>query len=278
MKCLAGVLAPAAGKRIEGRHLRIGYFAQHQLEQLRPDESPLQHLLRLEPQCREQEMRDYIGGFDFRGDMATVPCGSFSGGEKTRLALALLIRQRPNLLLLDEPTNHLDLEMREALTLALQETEAAVVLVSHDRHLLRTTCDELWRVHDGVAEPFDGDLDDYARWLDKIRNEIAAADSGSADKAARKEARAESEARRQADLAQRRPLVKEVEKLDKQLAGWSGEKALLDQRLADPALYAGGSDGALLQSLLQRQAELAENIERAETRWLEIHDALESMS
>ena len=278
VKCLAGVLAPAAGKRIEGRHLRIGYFAQHQLEQLRPDESPLQHLLRLEPQCREQEMRDYIGGFDFRGDMATVPCGSFSGGEKTRLALALLIRQRPNLLLLDEPTNHLDLEMREALTLALQETEAAVVLVSHDRHLLRTTCDELWRVHDGVAEPFDGDLDDYARWLDKIRNEIAAADSGSADKAARKEARAESEARRQADLAQRRPLVKEVEKLDKQLAGWSGEKALLDQRLADPALYAGGSDGALLQSLLQRQAELAENIERAETRWLEIHDALESMS
>ena len=121
----------------------IGYFAQHQVEQLRPDESPLQHLIRAEPTTREQELRDYLGGFDFRGDMVSAPCGRFSGGEKARLVLALLIRQRPNLLLLDEPTNHLDLEMREALTLALQETEAAVVVVSHDRHLLRTTCDEL---------------------------------------------------------------------------------------------------------------------------------------
>ncbi len=278
VKCLANELAPLAGQRIESRHLRIGYFAQHQLEQLRPDESPLQHLLRLEPQTREQELRDYVGGFDFRGDMATTPCRSFSGGEKTRLALALLIRQRPNLLLLDEPTNHLDLEMREALTLALQETEAAVVLVSHDRHLLRTTCDELWRVHDGVAEPFDGDLDDYAKWLDSLRNAGAPGEGTPEDKAARKEARAESAAKRQADLAQRRPLVKEVEKLEKQLASWNGEKNLLDQRLADPALYAQGADAALLQSLLKRQGELSTQIETGELRWLEVQEALEALA
>ena len=145
------------------------------MELLRPDESPLQHLVRQEPLTREQELRDYLGGFDFRGEMADAPCGNFSGGEKARLALALMIRTRPNLLLLDEPTNHLDLEMREALTLALQETEAAMVLVSHDRHLLRTTVDELWLVADGQAQPFDGDLDDYADWLAPRRDRRAAA-------------------------------------------------------------------------------------------------------
>jgi ATP-binding cassette subfamily F protein 3 len=146
MKLLADALAPPltpSGQRVAGRHLVIGYFAQHQMELLRPDESALQHLARPEPQTREQELRDYLGGFDFRGAMDDAACGNFSGGEKARLALALMIRTRPNLLLLDEPTNHLDLEMREALTLALQETEAAVVIVSHDRHLLRTTVDEL---------------------------------------------------------------------------------------------------------------------------------------
>ena len=279
VKCLAGELKALAGKRIEGRHLKIGYFAQHQLEQLRPDESPLQHLLRLEPTVREQELRDYLGGFDFRGDMASTPCARFSGGEKTRLALAFLIRQRPNLLLLDEPTNHLDLDMREALTLALQETEAAVVLVSHDRHLLRTTCDELWRVHDGVAEPFDGDLDDYAKWLDRLRAEGRPGDGTAPDdKAARKEARAESEAQRQALLAQRRPLVKEVDKLEKQLASWQGEKHLLDERLADPALYAGGAAPELLQTLQKRQGELDAAIEGAEMRWLELQEALEGLA
>ncbi|HEX5803956.1 MAG TPA: ATP-binding cassette domain-containing protein, partial [Azospira sp.] len=165
VKLLAGELAPLAGQRTEGKGLAIGYFAQHQLEHLRPDESPLQHMARLDPQTREQELRDYLGGFDFRGDMATAPCGKFSGGEKSRLALALLIWKKPNLLLLDEPTNHLDLEMREALTLALNEYEGGVVLVSHDRHLLRTTADTLLLVADGKAAPFDGDLDDYAGWL-----------------------------------------------------------------------------------------------------------------
>jgi len=278
VKCLSGDLKPLSGQRTEGRHLRIGYFAQHQLEQLRPDESPLQHLLRQEPQTREQDLRDYIGGFDFRGDMASTPCRNFSGGEKTRLALALLIRQRPNLLLLDEPTNHLDLDMREALTLALQETEAAVVLVSHDRHLLRTTCDDLWLVADGKAAPFDGDLDDYARWLAEQRSaEKAASQAVDGEKSARKEARAESQAQKQALLVQRRPLIKELEKLEKKLATWQTEKAEVDEKLADPALYTA-ADRSPMETLLKRQAELGNNIDEAELRWLEIQENLEALA
>ncbi|MDR0633391.1 MAG: ATP-binding cassette domain-containing protein, partial [Azoarcus sp.] len=168
VKLLAGRLALAAGRRREGKGLAIGYFAQHQLETLRPDESALDHMMRLDPDAREQDLRDYLGGFDFRGDgrdgratPATAACGPFSGGEKSRLALALLIWQRPNLLLLDEPANHLDLEMRHALTLALQEYEGAMVLVSHDRALLRACCDRLLLVDGGRLQPFDGDIDDY---------------------------------------------------------------------------------------------------------------------
>jgi ATP-binding cassette subfamily F protein 3 len=275
VKLLAGAqlggLAPLAGRRLPGRNLSIGYFAQHQVDQLRPDESPLQHLVRMEPTAREQELRDYLGGFDFRGDMASAACGRFSGGEKARLVLALLIRHRPNLLLLDEPTNHLDLEMREALTLALQETEAGVVLVSHDRHLLRTTCDEFWLVADGRVLPFDGDLDEYASWLFTQRVTQRPADEA---KAARRQAREQEAATRQTLLEKRRALLKEAEKLEKQLSGWQGEKALVDQRLADPALYAG-ADRERLADLLRRQAELAGAIETAEHRWLEIHEALE---
>jgi len=275
IKALAGTQPLLAGNRREGKGLAIGYFAQHQLEALRPDESPLQHLLRLDAQTREQELRDFLGSFDFRGDMATTPCGSFSGGEKSRLALALLIWQRPNLLLLDEPTNHLDLEMREALTLALQETDATVVLVSHDRHLLRTTVDQLYLVTDGRLAPFDGDLDDYAAWLAEQRSGSVSAPG--ADKAARREARAATEQERQQRLARRRPLLKESEKLEKQLPGWQQEKDLLDQRLGDPALYAD-PDRTLLESLLKRQAQLASDIETAELRWLELQEQLEHLA
>ena len=272
VKLLAGELRPMSGERREGRNLVVGYFAQHQVEQLRPDESPLQHLMRAEPASREQELRDYLGGFDFRGDMVMAPCGRFSGGEKARLVLALLIRTRPNLLLLDEPTNHLDLEMREALTLALQETDAAVVVVSHDRHLLRTTCDELWLVADGQATPFDGDLDDYAAWLARQRSAERAPEP---DKAAQKQVRMEEAAARKSAVAERRALTREVEKLDKQLAGWQMEKARLDDQLADPALY---EDREKLTASLKRQAELTALIDPAELRWLEIHEVLEAMS
>ncbi len=262
------------GRRLEGRHLKIGYFAQHQMELLRPDESPLKHLVRQEPLTREQELRDYLGGFDFRGQMTDAPCGNFSGGEKARLALALMIRTRPNLLLLDEPTNHLDLEMREALTLALQETEAAMVLVSHDRHLLRTTVDELWLVADGHAQAFDGDLDDYADWLATQRNKARSSAPADPEKLARVESRVADAAGRKSALAGRRNLQKEADKLEKQLSGWQAEKADLDEKLADPTLYAA-PDRVLIESLNKRQTELTAIIETAETRWLEIHEALE---
>jgi len=276
VKLLAGVLPPLSGTRREGKGLAIGYFAQHQVEALRPEESPLQHLLRLDKTTREQDHRNFLGSFDFRGDMATSPCGPFSGGEKSRLALALLIWQRPNLLLLDEPTNHLDLEMREALTLALQETDAAVVLVSHDRHLLRTTADSLYLVDAGRMTPFDGDLDDYANWLAEQRN-AASTSAPDESKTARREARENAEKTRQQLLAQRRPLIKEAEKLEKLMPGWQQEKDQLDERLGDPTLYAN-PDRTLLESLLKRQAQLADDIENAEMRWLEIQEQLESLA
>ncbi|MDR2031334.1 MAG: ATP-binding cassette domain-containing protein [Azoarcus sp.] len=284
IKLLSGRLALASGRRREGKGLAVGYFAQHQLETLRTDESALQHLIRLDPTAREQDLRDYLGGFDFRGDgaaghstPATAPCGPFSGGEKSRLALALLIWQRPNLLLLDEPTNHLDLEMRHALMLALQDHDGAMVLVSHDRALLRACCDRLWLVDDGRLQPFDGDLDDYRDWLAARRAGAMRADPAAE---ARRAERTQAEAGRQTRLAARRPLVKEIEQIEKKLAGWEGERNLLDARLADPALYdaANGGKGARLQDVLKRQAELSAWIEKAEALWLELSAQLEELA
>jgi ATP-binding cassette subfamily F protein 3 len=161
IRLIAGATEPIAGVRRLGRDVRIGYFAQHQLEQLRPEDSPLAHVTRLDPKRREQELRDFLGSFDFRGDAALAPVAPMSGGEKARLALALIAYRKPHLLLLDEPTNHLDLDMRDALTLALQSFAGAVVLVSHDRGLMRASADEFLLVADGGVRPFDGDLDDY---------------------------------------------------------------------------------------------------------------------
>ena len=273
IKTLAGELPLLGGTRLEGKGLAIGYFAQHQLEQLRPDESPLWHLLRLEPQTREQDLRDYLGGFDFRGDMATAAVGSFSGGEKSRLALALLIRRRPNLLLLDEPTNHLDLEMRHALTLALSEYEGAVVLVSHDRHLLRSTVDRFLLVANGGAAAFDGDLDDYRVWLDAQRG---VQESGAAAAPNRKQQRREEAEERERRSSRRRPLQREIEQLDRQLAQWGDEKRDLETLLADPATY-GSTDTAALRDTLRRQSELMRQIEAVEERWLALHAELEEM-
>jgi ATP-binding cassette subfamily F protein 3 len=276
IKLLAGEIQALSGSRSAGKGLAIGYFAQHQLEQLRPDESPLQHMLRLAPTTREQELRDFLGTFDFRGDAAMAPCGPFSGGEKSRLALALLIWQRPNLLLLDEPTNHLDMDMRHALNLALQAFDGGVVLVSHERALLRTTCDRFVLVADGAAVEFDGDLDDYRDWLNQSR--IAQASiAANPDKAERRDQRASSQAERQAQLAKRRPLAKELEQLDKKLAAWHAEKALLDTRAGDAELYEPDQRAAL-QTLLKRQGELAQAIETGEERWLELHDLIEQLT
>ena len=279
IKLLAASVPQLGGERKEAKALKIGYFAQHQLEQLREDESPLQHVQRLEPLTPEQELRDYLGGFDFRGEMATRPVGPFSGGEKSRLALALLIRTRPNLLLLDEPTNHLDLEMREALTFAMQEFEGGVVFVSHDRHLLRTCADELLLVADGKVSPFDGDLDDYAAWMAAQRaaeKESASTPDAAAEKSERLQQRAEAKANRQALIAERRKISKEIEKLDKQLAKLHSEKGELDARFADPDFYTT-VDRAESEALHKRAAELGDQIDTLELQWLEWQEALDAL-
>ncbi|HEX9207947.1 MAG TPA: ATP-binding cassette domain-containing protein [Steroidobacteraceae bacterium] len=279
IKTLAGDLAPLAGRRVEGHGLEIGYFAQHQVEQLRGDESPLRHLVRQDPRAREQDLRNYLGGFDFRGDMADAPVQPFSGGEKSRLALALLVRKRPNLLLLDEPTNHLDLEMRHALMRALAGYEGSLVLVSHDRALLRTVCDSFLLVADGRASPFDGDLDDYLAWLTSRRDAATAADSA-ADLAAQRENRkAQREtlaAERQQKLARRRPLVKEAAQLEARLARLEAERKELEARLADTGFYAT-APAAEVQAASRRCAELIAEIGTVEERWLEVHAELEEI-
>ncbi len=276
IKLLAKELAPLSGKRVEGKDLNIGYFAQHQLEQLRLDESPLQHMMKLDPLTREQEHLNFLGGFDFKGDMARSPCLNFSGGEKSRLALALLIWTRPNLLLLDEPTNHLDLEMRHALTMALQDYQGGVVLVSHDRALLRASCDEFILVADGKATPFDGDLDAYSMWLNEQRLKDKQSAQAALEVSPAKQDRAANKAERQARLAERRPLLKEVADLDSRIAGWQEEKKICDSRLNDNDLYSA-ADKTALQDLLKKQAELMKQIELAEERWLDLHERLESL-
>lgn len=281
IKLLARELTAMSGKRVEGKDLNIGYFAQHQLEQLRPDESPLQHMMKLDPLTREQEHLNYLGGFDFKGDMARAPCANFSGGEKSRLALALLIWTRPNLLLLDEPTNHLDLEMRHALTLAMQDYEGGVILVSHDRALLRATCDQFMLVADGKAQAFDGDLEDYSQWLNEQRQKEKQAtlaqqtDKANKDKPSKND-RAINKAQRQARIVERRPLLKELEQIERNMAQWQADKQACDTRLNEPALYSA-TDKTLLQQLLKTQAELSNKLEATEMRWLELHEQLEAI-
>ena len=279
VKILSGELQPLSGQRTEGRGLAIGYFAQHQLEQLRPAESPLQHLRRIEPRTREQELRNYLGGFDFRGVMADAPIAPFSGGEKSRLALALIVRRRPNLLLLDEPTNHLDLEMRHALMKALAEYEGSLVLVSHDRALLRTVCDELLLVSDGSVAAFDGDLDDYLAWLNARRLSHAAALSesgGPVGRALRKGTRGSNAGERQSKLTLRKPLVREADVLELKLAQWHEEKREIDGMLADPSFYES-PDPDKLKGLALRQTELERLIGEAEQRWLDVHAEIEGI-
>jgi ATP-binding cassette, subfamily F, member 3 len=283
IKLLASELKALSGKRVEGKDLNIGYFAQHQLEQLRLQESPLQHMLRLDPNTREQEHLNYLGGFDFKGDMARSSIENFSGGEKSRLALALLIWTRPNLLLLDEPTNHLDLEMRHALTLALQDYQGGVILVSHDRALLKASCDNFVLVADGKVEAFDGDLDDYKLWLATqknsskiIQNDALQANIHAASKADIKGSYAQQKQVRQARIMARRPLLKETEQIEKSLEKYQAEKASIDVRTSEADLYEQHNK-VELQTLLKRQAALTVAIEDAELRWLELHEQLETL-
>ncbi|KPJ79344.1 MAG: ABC transporter ATP-binding protein [Gammaproteobacteria bacterium SG8_30] len=277
IRLLAGELAPQSGHRVAGHGLQIGYFAQHQLEQLDPEGSPLSHLTRIDPRSREQELRDYLGGFDFGAETAEAPVARFSGGERARLVLALLVRQRPNLLLLDEPTNHLDLEMRHALTRALAGFPGSMVLVSHDRSLLRSICDRFLLVADGRVSPFDGDLEDYLEWLTNRRagaQACAAPGDAAVSKAARVAAREAASAERQARLAHRRPLIKESAELETRLARLTAERDEVERALADPALYQPGETVGIGE-LARRQARLAAAIATAEERWLAVQLELE---
>ena len=284
IKTIAGTLMPLAGQATFNKGLEIGYFAQHQVEMLRDDQSPLWHLARISPGVREQDLRNYLGGFNFPGDMASDPIEHFSGGEKARLALALIVWQRPNLLLLDEPTNHLDLETREALTVALAQFEGTLVLVSHDRHLLRATTDQFLIVADGRLAPFDGDLDDYRDWLfkTKLAPEEQAAPlpekkkpepAPSADRRGQKKKEA---GERQARSAARKPLESRLKRLEEQMAKLSASKAAIDAQLADPANYGEDRKDAL-KALILDQAYAARELEQAESDWLELQRQLEDL-
>ncbi|HSH85636.1 MAG TPA: ATP-binding cassette domain-containing protein [Methylophilus sp.] len=273
IKTLAQSETLLAGERIEGKDLRIGYFAQHQLEQLIATDSPLQHLQRLDSTAREQELLDFLGSFDFRGEMAKTACGPFSGGEKSRLALAMLIWKRPNLILLDEPTNHLDIEMRHALSLALQAYEGGMVMVSHDRTLLATCCEKFLLVADGKAEVFDGDLEDYKQHLQTQGQTSVASDSTSSPK---QNSYHQQKADRQARLSERRPLVKMLASLETQLAKLETDKNLLESQLADSDIY-NVEQKATLQKVLMAQAENKKQLEIIEIQWLECQEKLEAL-
>jgi len=272
IKAISGSLEPTAGKWQRGEHLAIGYFAQHQLEALDAAASPLLHLKRIAPDEREQTLRDFLGGFDFRGTRCDEPTVNFSGGEKARLALALIAWQKPNLLLMDEPTNHLDLEMRHALTLALQAFSGAVLLVSHDRHLLKSTCDEFWLVAHQRIEEFSGSLEDYARWLEGFRAQQKEPSSVPVEnKENRREQRQQAAQQRQ----QRSALKKQADKLEAQIGIVQEKLTALHNRLAEGSLYDAAQKDQL-RELLAQQRQLQSEQEQLEQAWLEALEALEA--
>lgn len=285
IKLLAGEIDAQSGQTQLAKGVQLGYFAQHQLDTLRAEESALWHLARLAPQQTEQELRNYLGGFDFHGNKVKQAVKSFSGGEKARLVLALIVWQRPNLLLLDEPTNHLDLEMRQALTEALTQYEGSLVIVSHDRHLLRSTVNEFYLVHDGKVDEFKGDLDDYQKWLNeqnallesgkkaefaKNSVELTACHDNSA--ATRKEQkRLEAELRQQAA-----PLRKKLTQLENNLEKLTACLADLETALASPELYEAENKAKLTETLT-KQVDTKKQLEAVEMEWLELQSELEEM-
>jgi ATP-binding cassette subfamily F protein 3 len=296
-RTLAGLQPVLDGRRVAAEDLAIGYFAQHQLEQLDGRESPLWHLQQHGGAAlangTEEERRTFLGTFGFTGERVFEPVAPFSGGEKARLVLALIVSRRPNLLLLDEPTNHLDLEMRHALGMALQEYTGAIVLVSHDRYLLRLVADELWLVGDGKAQPFDGDLDDYAEWLRRSAREADATKAagraaGASGAAARIEAAnggmspersaAAEKERKRLDAERRQrlsPLRAEVARAEKEMESLSAESTALETALAAPSLYepAGRAE---LERLLARQTDVRRRLAAAEEAWLSASERLEA--
>lgn len=272
IKLLAGDMAAQTGTRLPAEGLKIGYFAQHQLEQLRLDESPLWHLQQLNKQATEKDLRNFLGGFDFQGDKVMEAVKPFSGGEKARLVLAILVYQNPNLLLLDEPTNHLDLEMRHALSVALQDFQGAMVVVSHDRHLLRSVTDQLLLVADGKVQNFDGDLDDYRNWLTeqkKAEEKTVATDTAAT--VSRKDQRKLDAERRQ----RHKPLYDALKKAELAVEKYHKEQQQLVQQLADPALYDDAAKGRL-KALLESKVKVDKALEEAEMLWMEAQEQVEA--
>lgn len=277
IKLLSKQLEPKSGKLEINPNAKIGYFAQHQLEFLRLDETPLQHLARLAPEEKELPLRNFLGRFGFQGEKALEKVAPFSGGEKARLVLALLVWQKPNLLLLDEPTNHLDLEMRHALTLALQEFEGAMVIVSHDRHLLRTTTDDLYLVHDKKVEPFEGDLDDYHRWLsdqqriEKQSSELETSRVNSVSMNRKEQKRLDAQFRKKLT-----PYRNKLNSSEKSMDKLSAQLEEIKDQLTDSALYEH-AEKARLTALLTLQREIKDALEEAEMQWMDAQEAIEIM-
>ena len=280
IKTLAEELPVQAGERRASRGLAIGYFHQHQLDMLDVDSTPLAHLARLAPEAREQELRNYLGGFGFSGDTVNGKVGPMSGGEKARLALSLIVWQKPNLLLLDEPSNHLDVETREALAAALAEFGGSMLLVSHDRHLLRTTVDSFWIVADGAVREFDGDLEDYRDWL-AARNageraearENAEGADPVVDRKAQRRAEAEQ---RQRLAALRKPLEARLAKVETEMEKLRAKLQALDATIADPDLYSD-ERRAERQKVMAEHGEHGKRMDELEEQWLELQGSLEEI-
>jgi ATP-binding cassette subfamily F protein 3 len=262
IKCLAGDLSLLAGQRTAGAHLRIGYFSQHQVDDLDLVASPIAHVRKLSPHATEQSLRTFLGGFGFSGDKALDSVGTFSGGEKARLALAIIAWQKPNLLLLDEPTNHLDIDMRQALTVALQDFRGAMVLVSHDRHLLRNTVDTFLLVNRQRVQIFDGDLEDYQSWLELP---LSAPDSAP-----------KSVNRAKPDRQRLRRVKAEVAASERRLERLQDKLQEVEEQLADGTLYNGERSGEL-QDLLRNRESLIDEIQQTEHEWLQHSSVLEEL-
>ena len=296
IKTIAGELQPLTGDATMGKGLSIGYFAQHQVEMLRHDESPLWHLAKIAPTVREQELRNFLGGFNFPGNMVTSSIRPFSGGEKARLALALIVWQRPNLLLLDEPTNHLDLETREALTMALAQFEGTLVVVSHDRHLLRATTDQFIIVADGKLQPFDGDLDDYKDWLfqtklgkgttvlpaagkdNKTEFPTAPAVAVPATPAVNSKDQKKHDAEQRQRMATlKKPIENKIKRLEEQIAKRNEQKAEVDAKLGESNIYEPANK-AKLKTLMSDQAFYKKDLATLEAEWLELQEQLEGLA
>ncbi|WP_370579485.1 ABC-F family ATP-binding cassette domain-containing protein [Snodgrassella alvi] len=277
IKAISGSLKPLSGQVIRAEKLKIGYFAQHQLETLRADQSPVWHIQQLSPAVREQEIRNFLGSFAFIGDMALQPIAPFSGGEKARLALAMIVWQKPNLLLLDEPTNHLDLDMRHALTVALQTFKGALIVVSHDRSLLESTTDALIYLSDGELKHFDGDLSNYRQWRLTQDQHNGEQPQDSRDNHNRKEQKRIEAQQRQQRARLIKPLLKNIEKAERDMGNWQQQRKQHEAFLASEEAYLDENQTKLQQTLTQL-AELKVKLAQTEEKWLEWQQEVENIN